>query len=482
MSAQGRRPRVAICIAGAFRSWNESWVSIQRNLVEPTGADVFVVFSNEAAEHEPASPRRNYTSSGFRPRSPGADAVDIALVREQLGGAARAVAVWDDSVLKPSAIAEWAGWEASNASQGTVAYAWRYYLKLWAAQSLAAHAPGRYDVVVLMRPDLFFFRPWQFSFDAPGSFALSIDGEGLVRFGEKEVVTHDFTFGCHNDWIAVGTLNTSTTVAQLIHHIHSARAFAPCSTLVNSLHQCCEPLMGGFLWRAGIVRRRVDLHMDMTRALQEHEHLTKHFAVKGVTKLGLSDTHRMWTLHRAGEYEMAHRRSPLHSGVHGLRGVTSRLPLNASMGHWQWWCADPAFDDFGDMYVAHPWAADSNAHATRAASACKRKLGARHSCSLLIREAGATFPLSMMPLEASFCHDGEPFPICPPQTDLLQAMIPCQRHNLSHRIGTVIGFGERFPWWRSCGREEPVSRHPGESLSVADPSTRCKALPKVAFF
>ena len=237
--------------------------------------------------------------------------------------------------------------------------------------------------------------------------------------------------------------------------------------------------MGGFLWRAGIVRRRMDLHVDMTRELLQHEHLTKHFAVKGVTKLGLTDTYRMWTLHRASEYEKAHRRSPFYSGVDGVYGVTSRLPLNTTMGHWQWYCSDPAFADFGDMYVADAWTTALNAQATHATSLCKRKRG----CRLLIRESGATLPLSMMPLDASLCHDSEMFPICSSQMDLTRAMTPCQRRNLSHRMETVLGFGERFPWWRSCGGEvEPLLQTPGGPPGAAKPGGRCEALPGVIFY
>ena len=45
-TADEARPRVAVCLAGAFRSFNVTWPAIRRNVVEPANAAVFVVTAN----------------------------------------------------------------------------------------------------------------------------------------------------------------------------------------------------------------------------------------------------------------------------------------------------------------------------------------------------------------------------------------------------------------------------------------------------
>ena len=527
MTAVGRNPRVAVCIAGAFRHWSHSWATIKRNVVVPTGADVFVVFSNHPEELQPPTHSRNF-DSGFRPRTPGAAVAKLEALRAEMGSLLRAAAVWDGSVMEPSALARWAGTAAAKASS-KVAYMWRYYLKLWVAQLLARSAAGeRYDIVVMMRPDLFFFRPWRFYSRGDGRFGLSVGNEAEVRFGDGEVVTHDFTNSCHNDWIAIGTLNTSTTVAQLIHHLHSARAFAPCPALVNSLRMAGERLMASYLWRAGLRRRRMDLHVDMTRELQAHEWATNAYKRPNVTRIHSTDTHRMWDLHGAIEYEKAHRRSrPMvlraataehHEGgaaastgsgtvtTHALGendkqtldwattnvfgGIDASAGKHGSIGHWQWYCDDPNFDDFGDMHLAEPPSSGFNRHAAMAATSaiaaeklrsCRK--GDHIACRPILHEAGGKFPLSMVPLERVHCPQSNPFPICPhggggegapSPVDLRRPLAACRRRNLRHtQLGFVVGHGEGFPL--ACSTAKGAS---GEAATIVP----CDPLPNVTRF
>ena len=39
--------RVAVCFAGAWRRWEESWSTLQPNLVDALGADVFAVSDDD---------------------------------------------------------------------------------------------------------------------------------------------------------------------------------------------------------------------------------------------------------------------------------------------------------------------------------------------------------------------------------------------------------------------------------------------------
>ena len=437
-----KQPRVALCIGGALRHFNISWTSIQRNVVEPTRAHVYMVISNQASEF--AAPTR-YRSmhTGFRPRSPGAtDAANIETLQLLVGPALRGVVVWGEEELRVNAIARWAGAAAANASNPTLKgpYAWRYYLKLWAAQLLAANAAVRYDIAVMMRPDIFFFRPWHFAFDGPARFSLQVAGEAAVRFGDNEVVVHSFGHFCHNDWVAIATLGTSTAVAQLIHHAYSAANFAPCPALRDYIGG--ERLMGAYLWRVGVTRQVVDLHVDMTRILQEHEANSRHYARRGVTKVAIWDYYPMWVRNQSHLYERAFRRTANRSGL---------AARNAGDDRWGWYCSDPTFVDFSDSFVL---------------AGSTQRLADRTTVSFpapLRANIGSSFPACMLALEEPHtCHRTAVYPACSSQVELQGLLTPCVRHSLQHRISPTDR-SQQFAWWRSC----------------STPSNECDPIPNV---
>ena len=148
---------------------------------------------------------------------------NLTSIVETLGPSLRGAAIWGDDDLTPSSIARWAGDSAANASAPNtqVVYSWRYYLKRWACNALVAASPdGPYDVVVTMRPDLTYFRPWRFHRSHGGhahggsthstTIQLIVGDDPPIAFGENEIVMHQFTFACCNDWVAVSTFAPTT--------------------------------------------------------------------------------------------------------------------------------------------------------------------------------------------------------------------------------------------------------------------------------
>ena len=92
MDGYGRSPKIALCLAGALRSWKESWSSIRRNLVQGNNVDVYIVLSNQTIEMQPPTHTRSVGLSGFRARTPGATAVNLQSLQNDLGSALQGIA------------------------------------------------------------------------------------------------------------------------------------------------------------------------------------------------------------------------------------------------------------------------------------------------------------------------------------------------------------------------------------------------------
>ena len=130
------------------------------------------------------------------------------------------------------------GSAAASAANG-VSYAWQWYLKRWACGRILRASPDApYDVVITTRPDIVFFRPWRIARHATtttttattatttttptssdgGSgggrttrrshyYTVAVGGPDAssTAFGEGELVAHDFSFACMNDWLSIST-------------------------------------------------------------------------------------------------------------------------------------------------------------------------------------------------------------------------------------------------------------------------------------
>lgn len=384
--------RVAVCLAGAARQWTLSATSFVRYVISPLRAHVYAALEAAAADQRGSStPSR--ASQGSRS---GRSAQKVALVelRQHLGGAMRGALLLADDDLSPSGIGRWAGAAAVNAS--SVAYAWRYYLKRWACHRLIAAAPNdTYEVVITMRPDLTFFQPWAIERAKDDAhFRLRVGSDAKVRFGEGDVLLHDFTYACSNDWLTVSTFAASATLEQTIHHLHSARAFAPCEKLVGTPSTCCEILFSAWLWRTGLRRQLVDLHVDMSRMIQSCPDCYSTFFPNN------------------SQAEFRVRRRSNRSGtaaMHSRYGQRMQEYCSRDQSH--------AFDHSGDSFVL--------------------KLSNQPAGTKPSVEPAAGGALSSLGLARRFCTST--FPPCADAVDLRQRMQPCVRRDLEQRLPTIRG-------------------------------------------
>ena len=427
-------PSVAICLAGALRDFSTAYASIERHMIEPNHADVFVVTASEMNS-------RTGSRSGryFAQKSNVSELADI------VGEALRGAVVWTDEDLKPERIASWAGAHAANASRPTTrsVYSWAWYLKRWACLELVLARPSHrlhgknnaehgqqhrhhqqrdhdYDIVVTMRPDLLVFEPWHFSAGNGSDSSIythTIGSDAPVHFGAEEVVVHDFSVHCQNDWASVATLGAATTLEQLVHHLASTGAFAPCTKLENTMSICCELLMGAFLWRAGLQRRRTNLHIEMLRKVLPSMHAFNHSS--GGQALS-------WP---------------------GNADFEKRNLRRNNRGAWQAYCeTDPNFEHYADGFTLGE--SDSGGSTLNLSKAT----GTPRLPGFL---PGVYSPLANVSLtsggNASRCGGAADAvrPPCEPIANLSMPLPPCVRRSLDQRV-IAWGFGRRFPWWLHC--------------------------------
>ena len=417
--------RVALCVAGAVRDFERSWPSVQHNVVNPTGAHVYLVVGHEKS-----------ATAGVKRRGAPVTPGDLDRLRSLIGVDLKGAASFDDDDMAPRSLAHWAGAEVANAANTTVIYSWRYYLKRWACHALMADSSeGPYEVVVTMRPDLYAFRPWRIE-NVPRSHghggtpryrvAVGHDGEP-VEFGEHEVVLHAFTLSCVNDWISVSTFNASTTLEQLAHHLYSSKAFAPCTPLVGHASICCEKLMGSYLWRTNLTRQLTNLHVEMTRKLG---------AVNGsdATSYTEGSNRSSWFDHKSVR-------------TNSRNGSIAKAPL----GNWQYFCEDPAFADFADTPVRDSCANDFSA------ATWTGKGSGPFGCVCI---ANLSLP------GPGTCGGGADLGLYPPcaDADLRRPLPPCLRTSIRQRVA-ADGYAAYFPWWESCPKE-----------------TGCKPLPNAFYY
>ena len=279
MAPQQRLPRVALCLAGAWRNLTY-YRAVWEHIVSPTNASVFVAHSNDEALYHGKLNRSNGKYAGKVP-SAFVTATDF---QNLIGRSLHGTVVWDHSALLSASwnsLARWAGALVANMSglsgdhPPALVMNWIWHLKRWACVALVA-ADGPYDIVITSRPDIVPTRPWSFhrALGVPGKlFSLTVGDETPVHFGEKEIVMSDWlNFDtCINDQIAVSTFHAAITLEQLIQHAFSSYAFLPenrggCPKRGETgkwpwATNCCEAMLGTYLWRVGIERQLANLQI-----------------------------------------------------------------------------------------------------------------------------------------------------------------------------------------------------------------------------
>ena len=94
------KPRVALCLAGAFRQFEDVWPSMLEHLVAPTNAAVFVATSMPGAGNKGSGSRKSYH----------AQKLGLQVLREHIGSSLRGGATWSEgSAMSADGIAKWAG-------------------------------------------------------------------------------------------------------------------------------------------------------------------------------------------------------------------------------------------------------------------------------------------------------------------------------------------------------------------------------------
>jgi hypothetical protein len=248
------KPRVAVCLNGAFRDFSAVWPSIWNNLVAPSAADVYVV----TARHPfvPAFGSKSHYLS---------ELVSLRDLHPRMNSSLRGGAIWDSSARTAANVAKWAG---VDAAKSVTYYLFEYHLKRWACNRIVAEAPdGPYDLVVSMRPDIYILRLWNLTMTMDEArsklFQLTVGQSERITFGVDEVLLNDFTVTCISDWIMVSSMQAFTAHSQLVHHLGSADRFIPCPG--RGQPWLAEYLFGNFLWRVGMPRRMRRLYVELSR-------------------------------------------------------------------------------------------------------------------------------------------------------------------------------------------------------------------------
>ena len=426
------QPKVALCLAGALRDVHVTWPSIRDNIVDPTGASVFVAISIDAHVYN----RSAHTGQLYAGKQP-SETVSAAELAAVIGPRLRGAVVWDHAALLDLArIGRFAGKLVANAAATSgLLFNWIWYLKRWACQSLVAADPrGPYDIVVSARPDLVVFRVWRFAFDgdrAASRFSLSIGDERPIRFGDREVVMPDDTSQCVNDWMAVSTFAASTTLEQLVHHAWSTHGFRKENRMAcrrevrKGFHDgsCCELVMATFLWRVGMPRQVANLHVGLSKYLPARERFSS----------------------AASFYEK------------GAAIMRERVYQRKTNDLSEALCAHPAFRHFGQISVKNPLPLKSGiwvdvglleqrkhignaVHGTNASAAATPKYHAAQGIGT--KPVVFTCPSASIPR----CDPNRTYQLKQPLT----ACFPNDyKYNLTRR---TTGYGAPFPWWLLCSK------------------------------
>jgi hypothetical protein len=365
--------------------------------------------------------------------------VTLQWLRELIGAPLRASAIWEDEKLTPADLTTWAGVAAAAAASSNIHYQWQYFLKRWACNRLVVEdSEGPYDLVVTMRPDVWLFQPWKLTMHDHHThephakrrvFSLRVGADSPLAFGEQEIVMNAFTIGCASDWLAIASLNASTSLAQLVHHMVSANAFMPCVGLRNHLLRLgAELMLGSYLWRVGLPRRLHPLHVELARRLG------KEYRTSAVAKLlGTAPNSTSLSDALLASYASAYGRRQ--------NGVFDN-------GFWQKYCSTSgggeAYLEYSDSFVleddgsrpAHP----TGWHAQRLYNKTGKMGVESPFCTVRAMEA------SNLTSDSIRCAiRGNYFEACADAVDLMKPLVSCSRATLSARVRTVEGRGQLFP-------------------------------------
>lgn len=225
-------------------------------------------------------------------------------------------------------------------------------------------------------------------------------------------------------------MEASTTLEQLVHHGHSSNAFRgwlvrDCKTgdpLPFSDGFCCEKLLGAWLYRAGLRRRRSNLGLTLMK------YLPKLVASSSVSELKTLTSARLLSREFEPELRFA-AHSLLDAENQANEAYCNRVPELAHVA---------------STHVMVPY------HATRKMlESLLRTRGDKRPWP----ECNKTSALSKTDFGiAQPACEKQRVPPCLSTVDLLQPLPACVRRLLYDVVTNVSGYGSPFPWWQSCGK------------------------------
>ena len=224
------QPRAAVCVAGAWRAWDRTWEWLEKHVVLPLDADVFVVTdaTDSGTQASQQTPRMLGSDADFNPNERSSlfheASVDLRELNASMRGRLRAGLLIHPRDPVSPVIAEAMPMYPISA----------YLRKIWECGQLMHKSRVAYDVVVRTRPDILFMQPMFITHVPPPGpsdtgaakrstpqpprvlprFLLTVD-RTRVEFSEREVVIPSFGAFCANDWLAIGTMASMTVTMDL---------------------------------------------------------------------------------------------------------------------------------------------------------------------------------------------------------------------------------------------------------------------------
>ena len=157
-----------------------------------------------------------------------------------------------------------------------------------------------------------------------------------------------------------------------------------------------ETLFAAWIWRAGLRRTLVNLHLELSRMV-----VNCPACVLPYPQNARAEVERRRQTNRSGE--------PARHTPHFGPGM-------------QAFCSLSLFRAFGDGFVLEPLSLAAP------------------------RPSSGDVPLASTRLT---CATYAP---CPDTVDLSAPLSPCVRRSMNQRITTPLGYGQRYAWWRTCGK------------------------------
>jgi hypothetical protein len=251
--------KVAVCFAGAWRRWDQSWSTLYINLIESLDADVFAVSDSIAG-------------GGHNQENNNDISMTVDKLKLYFGSRLKGARHFTAEELMNLENLTFP--EIVDSKRAGLAV-FNYVFKIWqCGQLIHLHVKMTgfpYDVIVRLRPDLSILSKFQiWNTDVSGVFRLVV-GASCVEFGQRDVVIHEETCQCFNDWMQIGTYASMSVIMDFARFVTPQSAFLSGDpSYDNTMKQFlgAEPAHNWLAWRTGTRVIRVGMYVTLTRDLK----------------------------------------------------------------------------------------------------------------------------------------------------------------------------------------------------------------------